>query len=345
MKKNTVFAGSLAIGGAPVSVQSMANTKTTDKEATLNQIMRLYKAGCQLVRLSVPDAESAQAFSYYKQHSPVPLAADVHFDVRLAVLALENGADKLRINPGNLPKNGFQTLVSALKAHPVPVRIGVNGGSLEKHLLQKHGGVTPQALAESALTHVHLLEDAGITQIVISVKVSDVRRMIAANRLLAALTPHPIHLGVTEAGLAETGIIKNAIGIGTLLQEGVGDTLRVSLTGDPVPEVFAGIEILRSLGLWNTGIEFIACPTCARTDINVEEIVRRVQAETSGVTLPLKVAVMGCVVNGPGEAREADIGLAGGKGKAALFQKGQLLASGETEAMVALLIEKLKAWG
>lgn len=343
MNRTPVRVGSLTMGGGEVYVQSMCNTKTTDISATAAQIQALFSAGCALVRVSVPDEASALALRELKNTAPCPLVADIHFDVRLAELAAENGADKLRMNPGNLKKSELDRLAACLRSHHIPVRVGVNGGSLEKELLQKYAGPTPQALAESALTACRLLTERGV-EVVVSVKASQTQTVIAANRLLHKSCPHPIHLGVTEAGLPEMGIARNAVAMGVLLSEGIGDTIRVSLTGDPLPEAAAGIEILRSLGFYKGGVELIACPTCARTAIPVEEIARRVQRETAQVKTPLRVAVMGCVVNGPGEAREADIGLAGGNGKAALFEKGQLVTSGGVEEITALLIDKILHW-
>ena len=320
-----VMAGALPIGGgAPVSVQSMTNTPTGQVEATLGQIHALAQAGCQLVRVTVNDQAAARALPQLVAGSPVPLCADIHFDVNMAVAALEAGIAKVRINPGNLGgQRQVQRLADCLRAHHAPVRIGVNAGSLEKALLDKYGGPTPQALVESALGHARLLEKEGFEDIVLSMKASGVRATVEANRLARRQCDYPLHIGVTEAGGGELARVKSAIGVGALLLEGTGDTLRVSLTGDPVEEVYQGLNILRALGLRKDFVEVVSCPTCGRTTIDVEGIAARVRQATRDIRKPLKVAVMGCVVNGPGEAREADVGLAGGgNGAGVLFRRG-----------------------
>ena len=322
----TVHVGPVAIGGgAPVSVQTMTNTDTRDVAATLAQIRTMAAAGADIVRVSVYDEACAKAVRALVDGSPVPLVADIHFNHRLAIASVENGIAKVRINPGNIGGEAHvKELADCLKAHRIPVRIGVNSGSIEKEILEKHGGVTPEGMVESGLNHARMLERAGYDNIVLSFKATDVRKMVAACRLAAKACDYPQHIGVTESGTADVGIVKSAVGIGALLLEGIGDTIRVSLSGDPVQEVPAGLSILRACGLRRDGVEIISCPTCGRTGIDVEGIARRVRAETADIRVPLKVAVMGCVVNGPGEAREADLGVAGGKdGAGVLFVKDQ----------------------
>ena len=320
-----VNVGNLRLGGGnPVLVQSMTNTDTRDTEATLRQIRALADAGCDIVRVSVYDETCAEAVKTLAAESPVPLVADIHFDYRLAIRAAENGIAKLRINPGNIGGEArVRELADCAKAHHIPIRIGVNSGSAEKELLEKYGGPTAECLAESALNHARMLEKAGFDDIVLSMKSSDVKLTIDAYRLASRRCDYPLHLGVTEAGLPGQGTVKSAIGIGALLADGIGDTIRVSLSGDPVPEAAAAWDILRALNLRARGIQLIACPTCGRTCIPVEAIARRVEKELSDVTVPLKVAVMGCVVNGLGEGREADVGIAGGKTGGVLFVRGQ----------------------
>ncbi len=319
-----VKAGNLLIGGgAPISVQSMTNTDTRDFAATSAQIARLAKAGCDIVRISVYDNACADNVRALVDASAVPLVADIHFDHRLAIRSVENGISKLRINPGNIGgEANVRTLADCLKAHNIPVRIGVNSGSIEKDILAKYGGVTAEGMVESALSHARMLEKCGFDDIVLSMKASDVRRTIEAYRLASKVCDYPLHVGVTEAGTPGMGNVKSAIGIGALLYDGIGDTIRVSLTGDPEPEAAAGIEILRALDL-RSGVNVISCPTCGRTCIDVSGIAQRVQRATAHVKKNLTVAVMGCVVNGPGEAREADIGMAGGRNGGMLFRKGQ----------------------
>ena len=328
MRKQTrqVKAGDLPIGGgAPVTVQSMTNTDTADVEATLSQIRALAIAGADIVRVSVYNQACADAVRALVDQSPVPLVADIHFDHKLALAAVENGIHKLRINPGNIGgEKNVRVLADCVKAHHIPVRIGVNSGSVEKDILARYGGPTPQGMVESALSHARMLENCGFYDMVLSMKASNVPDTVAAYRLASKQCDYPLHLGVTEAGLPEQGKIKSAIGIGALLLDGIGDTIRVSLTGDPCLEPPAGIEILQDVGLRTDCVQYVSCPTCGRTCIDVGGIMRRVQEELAGVRLPFKVAVMGCVVNGPGEAREADIGICGGgNGTGLLIRKGE----------------------
>ena len=320
-----VQVGGVAIGGgARVTIQSMTNTDTRDVSATLQQIRALAEAGCDIVRVSVYDEACAHAVRALVDGSPVPLVADIHFDHHLAILALENGIQKLRINPGNIGgEANVKELADALRVHHVPVRIGVNSGSVEKDILRKYGGPTPQGMVESALGHARLLEKYGFDDLVLSIKASSPRATVEANRLASKACDYPLHIGVTEAGSPGMGTIKSAVGIGALLLDGIGDTVRVSLSGDPVNEVYAAKEILKAAGVRNEGVDIISCPTCGRTQIPVAEIAERVRQATQGLRTPLKVAVMGCIVNGPGEAREADIGIAGGKDGGALFVKGE----------------------
>ena len=317
--------GKLKLGGGnPVLVQSMTNTDTRDTEATLAQIRALHDAGCDLVRVSVYDEACAEAVKTLTDRSPVPLVADIHFDYQLAIRSAENGIAKLRINPGNIGREDRVRMVAdCAKAHHIPIRIGVNSGSVEKELLAKYGGPTAECLVESALGHARILEKVGFEDIVLSMKSSDVKLTIAAYRLAHERCGYPLHVGVTEAGLPGQGTVKSAIGIGALLADGIGDTIRVSLSGDPVPEAKAAWDILRALDLRVRGVQLIACPTCGRTCIPVAEIGKRVEEELADVTVPLKVAVRGCVVNGLGEGREADVGIAGGKSGGVLFVKGE----------------------
>lgn len=324
--KKQVRAGSVAIGGgAPVSIQSMTNTDTRDVNATLDQIKALAAAGCDLVRVSVYDRACAGAVRTLVDHSPVPLVADIHFDHTLAIAAMENGIHKMRINPGNIGSaDKVRRVVDCAKMHHVPIRIGVNAGSLEKDILEKEGGVTARGMVESALRHIRILEGEHFDDIVLSLKSSSVPLTVEAYRRMHDVCDYPLHLGVTEAGLPGQGTVKSAIGIGTLLLEGIGDTVRVSLTGDPVNEPHAALDILRALGL-RKGIRFVSCPTCGRTQIDVARVALRLTREFADVDLPVTVAVMGCVVNGPGEARDADIALCGGKDCGALYIKGRYI--------------------
>ena len=338
--------GPLAIGGgAPVMVQSMTNTDTRDVEATTAQIARLVKRGCEAVRLAVPDEAAVKALAAIRAASPVPLIADIHFDYRLAVAALESGLEGLRINPGNIgPAEHVDRVVDAAKAHGAVIRIGVNSGSVEKELLRRYGGPCPQAMVESALNHVRLLERRGFYDTKISLKSSSVTDTIAAYEALARACDYPLHIGVTEAGGLMRGTVKSAVGLGILLREGIGDTLRVSLTADPAEEVTVAWEILRALGLRSRGPEIISCPTCGRTEIDLFALAAAVEARLAESTAPIKVAVMGCVVNGPGEAREADLGLAGGRDKGIIFRKGEVIRSVRgQDALLAAFMEELQA--
>ena len=318
--------GGVAVGGgAPVSIQSMLNTKTTDVEGSLSQIRALAAAGCEIARLAVPDMEAAAGFGKIAAASPLPLVADIHFDYRLAIAAAEGGAAKIRINPGNIGgKDRVKAVVDCCKAHHIPIRIGVNGGSLDKALLHKYGHPTPEALVESAFSHIALLEKYGFYDICVSMKSSSVPLMMAAYRLFAEKSDYPLHLGVTETGTETMGVIKSAMGIGGLLCMGIGDTIRVSLTADPVKEVLAAKSILKAAGLRKEGVNLIACPTCGRTKIDLIGLAGRVEEALRDCKKPLTVAVMGCIVNGPGEAREADVGIAGGEDCGVLFVKGEL---------------------
>ena len=336
-----VHAGAVAIGGgAPVSVQTMTNTDTRNVEATLKQIRAMAAAGAEIVRVSVYDEACAKAVRALVDGSPVPLVADIHFDYRLAIESIENGIAKVRINPGNIGgEKNVRILADCLKQHRIPVRIGVNSGSIEKDLLNRYGGVTAEAMVESGLNHARMLERAGYDQIVLSYKATDVRTMIEACRLAARTSDYPQHIGVTESGTADVGLVKSAVGIGTLLMEGIGDTIRVSLSGDPVPEVEAGLSILRACGLRRDFIEIVSCPTCGRTTIDVSGIATRVREATRDIRIPMKVAVMGCIVNGPGEAKEADLGVAGGRDGGALFVKGQKPRAVKGDLAEALIAE------
>lgn len=310
-------------GGAPVTIQSMTNTDTRNAEATTAQILALEQAGCEIVRFSVYDEDCAKAIPYIKAHTHIPLVADIHFDHRLAIAAIENGIDKVRINPGNIGSEAkVRELAAAAKCAGIPIRIGVNGGSLEKELLQKYG-VTAEAMVESALSHAALLENCGFDDIVLSLKASTVAVTVQAYRLARERTCYPLHLGVTEAGMDEAAIVKSSIGIGSLLLDGIGDTIRVSLTGDPVREVYAAKQILKAVGLRAEGVEIVSCPTCGRTRVELPKIVEHIKQSLIPSEKPLRIAVMGCAVNGPGEAREADIGIAFGTKNAVVFKKGE----------------------
>ena len=320
--------GVLIGGGAPIPVQSMCNTRTSDAKATIDQIKRLYAAGCEIIRLAVPDSEAAEALPEIVKASPIPVVADIHFDYRLALAAAEAGVHKIRINPGNIgDKENVRKVAEACKARRIPIRIGVNGGSLEKRLLEKYGHPTAEALVESAQGHIDLLHRYDFDDIALSMKSSTVPLTVAAYRLAAETFPYPLHVGVTETGTAYNGVIRSAVGIGTLLSEGIGDTIRVSLTADPAEEVRAGISILKAAGCRKEGLRFVSCPTCGRTQIDLIGLANEVEQRLQGVERDITVAVMGCVVNGPGEAREADYGIAGGKDKGILFRKGQLLGT------------------
>lgn len=318
--------GVLIGGGAPVAVQSMTNTHTDDAAATLAQIKRLAEAGCDIIRCAVPDMAAAEGLKTICKESPIPVIADIHFDYKLALAAIDAGVDGLRLNPGNIGgEDRVRAVVEAAKERQLPIRIGVNAGSLPKDLLEKYGHPTAEALVEAAWRHIHILEDMDYRNIKISLKAHDVPLTLAAYRLMAAQCDYPLHVGITEAGTVNSGIIKSAVGIGTLLAEGIGDTIRVSLTGDPVNEVHTAYDILKALGLREHGPTLISCPTCGRTRINLENLALEVERRLANISEPISVAVMGCVVNGPGEAREADVGLAGGIGEGLIFRKGQVL--------------------
>lgn len=338
-----VHVGPVAIGGgAPVSIQSMCNTPTEDVDATVAQILRLEQAGCDIVRVAVPTREAAMAIPAIKSRIHIPLVADIHFDYKLALLCINGGVDKIRINPGNIGSpERVRAVADGCRERGIPIRVGVNGGSLEKDILRKYGGVTAEALAESALGHVRLLEDCGFRDVCISVKCSHVPVNMAAYRLLHERTDYPLHLGVTEAGTPDMGVLKSAIGIGGLLCQGIGDTLRVSLTADPVEEVVAAKRILQAIGLRRSGPDLIACPTCGRTKYDMLSIAREVERRLEGCTKPITVAVMGCVVNGPGEASAADVGIAGGDGEGLLFAKGKILRKLPQDKLVDALMEEI----
>ncbi len=340
----TVDVGGVKIGGGnSISIQSMCNTDTRDADTTVKQILSLEEAGCEIIRVAVPDDEAAEAVGKIKKMIHIPLVADIHFDYRLALECIKNGVDKVRINPGNIGSRERVKLVAdAAKAKGIPIRIGVNGGSLEKDLLEKYGSPTADALVESAMRHVEILDDVNFKDIVVSIKVSNVPVMLEAYRKFSAKTDIPLHVGVTESGTERMGTIKSSIGIGTLVSEGIGDTVRVSLTADPVREVYAAKDILRVLGERKNGIEFVSCPTCGRTRIDLISIASEVEKRLAGIDKPLKVAVMGCVVNGPGEARDADIGIAGGNGEGIIFKKGEILRKVPENMIVEELVKEVE---
>ena len=334
-------------GGNPILIQSMTNTKTEDVEATVEQILRLEKAGCEIVRCTVPTMEAALAIKEIKKQIHIPLVADIHFDYKMAIAAIENGADKIRINPGNIGnRERVQAVVDKAKEYGIPIRIGVNSGSVEKDILAKYGKVTAEGIVESALNKVHLIEEMGYDNLVISIKSSDVMMCVKAHELIAGKTPYPIHVGITEAGTVYSGNIKSAIGLGMILGSvGVGDTIRVSLTGDPVNEIASAKLILRTLGLRKGGVEVVSCPTCGRTNIDLISLANQVENMVAEFDyLDLKVAVMGCVVNGPGEAKEADIGIAGGKGEGLLIKKGEIIRKVPEQELLSTLREELRNW-
>lgn len=332
-------------GGSPILIQSMTNTKTEDIHATVEQINRLTAAGCDIIRCAVPTMEAARALSEIKKQISIPLVADIHFDYQLAIAAIEHGADKIRINPGNIGSaERVQAVVSAAKERQIPIRVGVNSGSLEKQLIEKYHGVTAEGLVESALQKVTMIEDMGYENLVISIKSSDVRMCASAHELIAAQTEYPLHVGITEAGTLLSGNIKSAIGLGMILSKGIGDTIRVSLTGDPLEEVKSAKLILKTLGLRQGGIEVVSCPTCGRTQIDLIGLANQVETMVADIPLNLKVAVMGCVVNGPGEAKEADIGIAGGKGEGLLIKKGAVIRKVPEDQLLSVLREELLNW-
>ena len=330
-------------GGNPILIQSMTNTKTGDVEATVAQILELEKAGCDIIRCTVNDEAAARAIPEIKKRIHIPFVADIHFDYRLAIMAIMNGADKIRINPGNIGgREKLTKVVEVAKQYNVPIRVGVNSGSLEKDLLKKYGGVTAEAIVESALAKVHMIEDCGYDNIVISIKSSDVMMCVKAHELIADKTVYPLHVGITEAGTVTLGNIKSSVGLGIILNEGIGDTIRVSLTGDPVNEIFTAKTILKTLGLKKGGVELVSCPTCGRTEIDLIALADKVEKLIQDYDdLDIKVAVMGCIVNGPGEAREADLGIAGGKGCAVLIKKGAIVKKVDEKDILQVLKEEL----
>ena len=343
MTKQILVGGVPIGGGAPVVIQSMLNTKTTDVEGSLKQIRQLASAGCQIARLAVPNMEAARSFADICKDSPLPLVADIHFDYKLAIAAAEGGASKIRINPGNIGgEENVKAVAEACRARNIPIRIGVNAGSLEARLIEKYGHPCPEAMVESARGHVALLNKYGFDDICLSLKTSSVPLTIASYRMAAECFPYPLHLGVTETGTEWNGTIQSAVGIGTLLCEGIGDTIRVSLTADPVREVAAGVAILKAAGLRSGGVKFVSCPTCGRTEIDLISLAKDVEARVKDIDRDITVAVMGCVVNGPGEAREADYGVAGGKGKGILFKKGQVLGTYPYERLCDALTELIE---
>ncbi len=345
MSKRVNIGGVVIGGGAPIAIQSMTNTKTTDVEATVAQILELEKAGCDIIRCAAYDMDAAKALSEIKSAIHIPLVADIHFDYRLAIAAMENGADKIRINPGNIGDNArVQAVVDVAKEKNIPIRVGVNSGSLEKNILEKYGGVTAEGIVESALDKVELIESMGYDNLVISIKSSDVMMSVKAHELIAQKTEHPLHVGITEAGTVLKGSIKSAIGLGLILSQGIGDTIRVSLTGDPVEEIRAAKLILNTLGLRKGGIEVVSCPTCGRTRIDLISLASQVDELVKDYDLDIKVAVMGCVVNGPGEAKEADIGIAGGIDEGLLIKKGEIIRKVPENELLQALKDELDNW-
>lgn len=342
-KTSNVFVGNVGIGSDyPVTIQSMTNTDTRDVQKTINQIVQLTEAGCEIIRIAVPNIEAAEKTKEIVSKSPIPVIADIHFDYRLALESIKNGVHGLRINPGNIGNEGrIRQVVESARAYNIPIRIGVNSGSVEKEMLEKYNGVNSNSLIESALKHVKILEKMKFDQIKISIKASEVPLMIDVYRKLAKKVDYPLHLGVTEAGSVNTGIIKSAVGLGSLLSEGIGDTIRVSLTGNPLNEIKVAKDILKSLKLKKEGIQIVSCPTCGRTQVDLEKIVLEVEDKTKGYKENIKIAIMGCVVNGPGEAREADIGIAGGINEGLLFKKGQIIRKVKEEDIVKELLLEL----
>ncbi len=332
-------------GGNPIMIQSMTNTRTEDVKATVEQIKRLEAAGCDIVRATVPTMEAARAMKEIKKEIGIPLVADIHFDYKMAIAAMENGADKIRINPGNIgSRENVEAVVKVAKERNIPIRVGVNSGSLEKNLVEKYGGVTAEGIVESALDKVKLIEDIGYDNLVISIKSSDVLMCVRAHEILAQKTNYPLHVGITESGTIISGNIKSSIGLGLILNQGIGDTIRVSLTGDPVEEIKSAKIILRTLGLRKGGIEIVSCPTCGRTKIDLIGLANQVENMVADIPLDLKVAVMGCAVNGPGEAKEADIGIAGGIGEGLLIKKGEIVKKVPEEQLLSVLREELLNW-
>ena len=346
MHTKVIQIGDLKIGGGnPIAIQSMTNTKTEDVKATVEQILRLERAGCEIIRCTVPTLEAAAAIREIKKQIHIPLVADIHFDYRMALAAIENGADKIRINPGNIGNpERVKAVVDAAKERNIPIRVGVNSGSLEKPLVEKYGGVTAEGIVESALDKVHMIEDLGYDNLVISIKSSDVLMCVKAHELLAGRTVYPLHVGITESGTVNSGNIKSAIGLSLILSQGIGDTIRVSLTGDPVEEIKSAKLILRTLGLRKGGIEVVSCPTCGRTQINLIDLATKVEKMVEDYPLDIKVAVMGCVVNGPGEAKEADLGVAGGIGEGLLIKHGEIVKKLPEDQLLPALKEELDHW-
>ncbi len=343
-KKITI--GNVEIGGGnPIAIQSMTNTRTEDVEKTVAQILELERAGCEIIRCAVPTMEAAEALAGIKKRIHIPLVADIHFDYRLAIAAIEHGADKIRINPGNIGDvSRIKAVIEKAKEYHVPIRVGVNSGSLEKNLVEKYGGVTAEGLVESALDKVHMIEELGYEELVVSIKSSDVLMCVKAHELIADKCPYPLHVGITEAGTLLAGNIKSSIGLGLILNQGIGDTIRVSLTGDPVEEIKSAKLILKTLGLRKGGIEVVSCPTCGRTKIDLIGLAGKVEAMVSDIPLDIKVAVMGCVVNGPGEAKEADIGIAGGIGEGLLIKKGEIIKKVKEDELLETLRQELLNW-
>lgn len=347
-RENTkvVQIGDCKIGGTyPIAIQSMTNTKTEDVEATVAQILALEAAGCEIIRCAVPTMEAALALKEIKKQIHIPLVADIHFDYRLAIAAIENGADKIRINPGNIgDESRVREVVEKAKEYNIPIRVGVNSGSLEKNLVEKYGGVTAEGIVESALDKVHMIEKMGYDNLVVSIKSSDVMMCIRAHEMIADRCPYPLHVGITESGTLLSGNIKSSVGLGVILYEGIGNTIRVSLTGDPVEEIKSAKLILKTLGFRKGGIEVVSCPTCGRTKIDLIGLANQVEKMVADIPLDIKVAVMGCVVNGPGEAKEADIGIAGGIGEGLLIKKGEIIKKVKEEELLDTLREELLHW-
>lgn len=332
-------------GGNPIMIQSMTNTKTDDVKATVAQIHRLEEAGCEIIRCTVPNMDAARAVAQIKKEISIPLVADIHFDYKMAIAAMENGADKIRINPGNIgSRDKVAEVVRAAKERNIPIRVGVNSGSLERELVEKYHGVTAEGIVESALDKVRMIEDLGYDNLVISIKSSDVMMCVRAHEILADKTVYPLHVGITESGTVTSGNIKSAVGLGIILNQGIGDTIRVSLTGDPVEEIRSAKLILRTLGLRKGGIEVVSCPTCGRTNIDLIGLANQVESMVQGYDLNIKVAVMGCAVNGPGEAKEADIGIAGGIGEGLLIKKGEIVRKVPENELLAVLKAELDNW-
>ena len=332
-------------GGNPVAIQSMTNTKTEDVEKTVEQILSLERAGCDIIRCAVPTMEAAKALSEIKKQIHIPLVADIHFDYRLAIAAIENGADKIRINPGNIgSEERVKAVIDKAKEYGIPIRVGVNSGSLEKHLVEKYQGVTAEGIVESALDKIHMIERMGYDNLVVSIKSSDVMMCVKAHELIAKECPYPLHVGITESGTLLSGNIKSSVGLGIILNQGIGDTIRVSLTGDPLEEIKSAKLILKTLGLRKGGIEVVSCPTCGRTKIDLIGLANQVENMVADIPLDIKVAVMGCVVNGPGEAKEADIGIAGGIGEGLLIKKGEIIKKVKEDELLNTLRQELMNW-